>query len=65
MTRAIIIDQYGGPEVFQGKEISLSAPGPGKVLVRQTAVGLNVIDIYHRRGLYPLPSLPAGVGLTA
>jgi NADPH2:quinone reductase len=65
MTRAILIDQYGGPEVLQWKEIPISAPGPGEVLVRQTAVGLNFIDVYHRRGLYPLPSLPAGIGSEA
>ena len=65
MTRAIIIDQYGGPEVLQWKEISLSVPGPGEALVRQTAVGLNFIDVYHRTGLYPLPSLPAVIGSEA
>lgn len=65
MTRAIMIDQYGGPEVLEWKEIPISAPGPGEALVRQTAVGLNFIDIYHRRGLYPLPSLPAVLGSEA
>jgi NADPH2:quinone reductase len=65
MTRAIIIDQYGGPEVLQWKEISLSVPGPGEALVQQTAVGLNFIDVYHRTGLYPLPSLPAVIGSEA
>jgi len=43
----------------------VSAPGPGEALVRQTAVGVNFIDVYHRRGLYPLPSLPAGIGSEA
>ncbi|HUK56363.1 MAG TPA: quinone oxidoreductase [Nitrospiria bacterium] len=65
MTRAILIDQYGGPDVLQWKEVPVSAPGPGEALVRQTAVGVNFIDIYHRRGLYPLPSLPAGIGSEA
>jgi NADPH2:quinone reductase len=65
MTGAIIINRYGGPEVLQWKEIPISAPGPGEVLVRQTAVGLNFVDIYHRRGLYPLPSLPAVLGSEA
>jgi NADPH2:quinone reductase len=60
-----MIDQYGGPEVLQWKEIPLSVPGPGEALVRQTAVGLNFIDVYHRRGLYPLPSLPSGIGSEA
>ena len=65
MARAVMIDQYGGPDVLQWKEIPVSAPGPGEALVRQTAVGVNFIDVYHRRGLYPLPSLPAGIGSEA
>ena len=39
-------------------------PGPGEVLIRQTAVGLNFIDTYHRSGSYPIP-LPSGLGLEA
>lgn len=65
MAHAIMIEKYGGPEVLQWKEISVSPPGPGEALVRQTAVGVNFIDVYHRRGLYPLPSLPAGIGSEA
>lgn len=38
-------------------------PGPGEVLIKHEAIGLNFIDIYHRTGLYPLPSLPAIPGL--
>jgi len=65
MAHAIIIDHYGGPEVLQWKEIPLGKPGPGEALVRHAAVGLNFIDINHRRGLYPLPSLPAVIGQEA
>ena len=65
MTHAIIIDHYGGPEVLQWKEITLGRPGPGEALIRHTAIGLNFIDVYHRNGLYPLPSFPAGIGLEA
>jgi NADPH:quinone reductase len=64
-TGVVRIDRYGGPEVLEWKETVLTAPGPGEALVRQTAVGLNFIDIYHRRGLYPLPSLPAVIGSEA
>jgi len=64
-THAMVIDQYGGPEVLQWKEITVPVPGPGEVLVRQTAVGLNFIDVYHRMGLYPLPSLPGVIGSEA
>lgn len=65
MARAVMIDQYGGPDVLKWKEIPVSAPGPGEALVRQTAVGVNFIDVYHRQGLYPLPSLPAAIGSEA
>ncbi|MBI3611189.1 MAG: quinone oxidoreductase [Nitrospirae bacterium] len=63
--KAILIDHYGGPEILKLKEISVSAPGPGEALVRHSAIGLNFIDVYHRRGLYPLPSLPAVLGSEA
>jgi NADPH2:quinone reductase len=43
------------------EEIEPKAPGPGEALVRQTAVGLNFIDVYERTGLYAGP-LPAGLG---
>lgn len=54
----------GGPEVIQWREIDLAAPGPGEVLVRHEAVGLNFIDTYFRTGLYPA-RLPAGLGMEA
>jgi NADPH:quinone reductase len=59
---AIRIRQHGGPEVLVREEISLADPGPGQVLVKNTAIGLNFIDTYHRSGLYPLP-LPSGLGM--
>lgn len=57
-------EQTGGPEVIQWRTIDLPAPGPGEVLVRQEAVGLNFIDTYHRTGLYPQP-MPSGLGMEA
>lgn len=45
----------GGPEVLERREIDMPMPGAGEVLIRQTAIGLNFIDIYFRRGLYPWP----------
>ena len=54
----------GGPEVLQWHDAEIGAPGPGELLIRHTAVGLNYIDTYHRTGLYPLP-LPSGIGLEA
>jgi NADPH2:quinone reductase len=54
-TNAIRVHEPGGPEVLKWEEIDVPAPGPGEVLLRQTAIGLNFIDVYHRTGLYPLP----------
>jgi NADPH2:quinone reductase len=45
-------------------EVSVGDPGPNEARVRNTAIGLNFIDTYHRSGLYPLP-LPSGIGLEA
>jgi NADPH:quinone reductase len=64
MPHAIRVAQPGGPDVLKLEPISLAAPGPGEVLMRVEAVGLNFIDVYHRTGLYPLP-LPTGIGLEA
>lgn len=63
MAKAIRIHQTGGPEVLQWEEVSVNPPGPGEVRIRQTAVGLNFIDVYHRTGLYPLNELPATPGM--
>lgn len=56
--------QTGGPEVLEAEHIDVPRPGPGEVLVRHEAVGLNFIDTYHRSGLYKLP-LPSGLGSEA
>jgi NADPH2:quinone reductase len=63
MTKAFRIHEHGGPEVMRWEEVTIGEPGPGEARVRHTAVGLNFIDVYHRTGLYPLPSLPSGLGL--
>ena len=62
MTHAIQIHELGGPEVLRWEAVDVSAPGPGEVLIKQTVVGLNYIDIYHRTGSYPVPSKPAIIG---
>lgn len=61
MPKAIRFDQTGGPEVLRWEEVEVGEPGPGEVRLRQTAIGVNFIDTYHRSGLYPLP-LPSGLG---
>ncbi len=58
------IETTGGPEVIQWREVELPAPGPGEVLIRHEAVGLNFIDTYLRTGLYPM-RLPGGLGFEA
>jgi len=63
MPKAIRIHEYGGPEVLRWEEVEVGAPGPGQLRVRHAAVGLNYIDVYHRTGLYPLPSLPWTLGM--
>lgn len=60
----LIIRRAGGPEVIEREELGALVPGPGEVLVRHEAIGLNYIDTYHRSGLYPL-SLPSGLGSEA
>ncbi len=61
MPHAIRFHKTGGPEVLKWEEIALGKPGPGEARIRQTAAGLNFIDVYHRTGLYPVP-LPSGLG---
>ncbi len=65
MSHAIRIHHHGGPEVMRWEEVPRPDPGPGEVLVRHTAVGLNYIDVYFRTGLYKVPSLPITLGMEA
>jgi NADPH2:quinone reductase len=61
MPHAIRIHAYGGPEVMRWEPHDPGEPGRGEALIRQTAVGLNFIDVYERTGLYPT-ALPSGLG---
>jgi NADPH2:quinone reductase len=63
-TNAIRIHEYGGPEVLKWEEIDLPDPVAGEATIRHTAIGLNLIDTYHRSGLYPM-DLPVGLGTEA
>ena len=65
MTKAIRIHETGSPEVLRWEDVEVGDPGPGQVRIRHTAIGLNFIDVYHRSGLYPVPSLPSGIGMEA
>ena len=62
--KAIRIHRTGGPEVLDLEETEVPQPGPGEVLVRHSAIGVNFIDTYHRSGLYPV-ELPSGLGQEA
>ena len=65
MSKAIRIHQTGGPEVLTWEDVEVGEPGPGQVRLRQTACGLNYIDVYGRTGLYPVGDLPATIGMEA
>ena len=64
MPHAIRVHQVGGPDVLEWEEVEVGEPGPGQVRIRQEAVGLNFIDVYHRTGLYKqdLPFTPGVEG---
>ena len=62
--KAIVVERFGGPEVLELRERETPSPGPGQVLVRQQAIGVNFIDVYRRTGLYSveLPMVPGMEG---
>jgi NADPH2:quinone reductase len=63
-SRAIQIDQHGGPEQLKLVQVTVGDPGPGEIRIRHKAVGLNFIDVYQRSGLYPMP-MPLQLGMEA
>ena len=63
-SRAVRIDQNGGPEQLKIVEVTVGDPGPGEIRIRHKAVGLNFIDTYQRSGLYQLP-MPLQLGMEA
>ncbi|MGC6534610.1 MAG: quinone oxidoreductase family protein [Parvibaculales bacterium] len=60
--KAVEIEAFGGPETMQLVDVPCPQPGPGEVRVRLQVIGVNLIDTYHRSGLYPMP-LPARLGV--
>jgi NADPH2:quinone reductase len=64
MSLAIRFHKTGGPEVLQADDVVVGDPGEGQVKLRQSAAGVNFIDVYHRNGHYPL-TLPSGLGVEA
>ncbi len=63
MAKAIVMNETGGVDVLHWVEHDPGLPEPGEVLIQHEAIGLNFIDVYHRTGLYPLPSFPAVPGM--
>ena len=64
MRRVVKLTAFGAPQVLSIVREALTPLAPGEVRVRQTAIGFNFIDIYQRKGVYPLP-LPTGLGFEA
>ena len=62
--QAIRVHTFGGPEVLRLEDVPVPDPGPGQVLLRVEAAGVNFIDVYHRTGLYKQP-LPLTLGREA
>jgi NADPH2:quinone reductase len=59
----IVIDSPGPPSVLRYERHDIAEPAPHEVLLRQSAIGLNYIDIQHRTGRYPLPGYPSPIGM--
>lgn len=59
------IDRYGDAGVLRRLDAPIAAPGPGEVRIRQTAIGVNFVDIYFRSGAHALPRLPEALGVEA
>jgi len=62
---AVVARAFGGPEVLQLRRLDAPAPGAGEVRLRQTAIGVNYIDVYMRQGLHRLIEPPAPIGVEA
>ncbi len=65
MAGAIRIHKTGEADVLRYEDVEVGEPGPGQLKLKQTAIGLNFIDVYFRTGLYPAPGLPFTPGLEA
>src|SRR5690349_9778318 len=59
--KAIMVHEFGGPEVLKLEERPTPEPGPGQALVKVTATGVNFVEIYQRSGAYKV-NLPLAIG---
>ncbi|GAB4858825.1 hypothetical protein Ancab_010303 [Ancistrocladus abbreviatus] len=65
MVKAIRVHELGGPEVLKWEDVEIGEPKEGEICVRNKAVGLNYVDVYVRRGIYPVSSIPFTPGVEA
>ncbi|KAL6660251.1 hypothetical protein ACP70R_002373 [Stipagrostis hirtigluma subsp. patula] len=64
MVKAIRVHEHGGPEVLRWEEVEMGEPGEGEIRMKNTAIGVNFVDVYMRKGVFRvLPSLPFTLGV--
>ena len=63
-SNTVTIKNQGPPSVMKLSEVDIAGPKEGEVLIRQSVIGINYMDIYQRSGYYPM-DLPSGIGLEA
>ena len=61
---SVAIEAQGAPSVMKLSNVDIGPPKEGEVLIRQSVIGVNYMDIYQRSGYYPM-NLPSGIGLEA
>jgi NADPH:quinone reductase len=64
MVKAIVVREYGGPDLMKWEDVTLGEPGPGEARMKHAAIGINFVDVYNRTGLYKtaLPFTPGAEG---
>lgn len=62
--KSFLFSEYGSPDVLTLHDVELPDPAAGEVQIKQSAIGVNFIDIYHRKGVFaPKQPLPSGLGM--
>ena len=64
-TQGMVVSRFGGPDVLEARPLEARSPGPGEVRVRHSAIGVNYIDVYVRKGEYRMIEPPAPIGMEA
>uniref|UniRef100_A0A6N2K673 Alcohol dehydrogenase-like N-terminal domain-containing protein n=1 Tax=Salix viminalis TaxID=40686 RepID=A0A6N2K673_SALVM len=65
MVKAIRVRELGGPEVLKWEDVETREPGQGEIRVKNKAIGLNFIDVYYRKGVYKVSTMPFTPGMEA